>query len=135
MAKKKRIDLSKSGDSQPLNSPFAALGALIGGGADSPVDAEEGASTSTAKTNEPVPPLPRRVSMQTQRKGRGGKTVTVVTLHDADAASMQRWGAQAQRALGCGSTVEGDHLVFQGDQRARLVTYWRAQGVSDIRGA
>jgi translation initiation factor 1 len=67
-----------------------------------------------------------------ERKGRGGKEVTVVEQLALGAEERTIWLQALKQALGCGGTLEGDALVLQGDQRARVRTWLTARGVSRI---
>lgn len=86
---------------------------------------------------EPAPGVasprgPARAIVRYERSGRGGKEVTVVErlgLPDVDA---EAWCRELKRQLGCGGGVEGDDLVFAGDQRARLPRLLEARGVARI---
>ncbi len=54
-----------------------------------------------------------RVSRQT--KGRGGKTVTLVTGLALDALALAQLGKQLKAACGSGGTVKGGVIEVQGD--------------------
>jgi translation initiation factor 1 len=99
---------------------------------------------------EPAPP---RAVVRMERKGRGGKEVTVVALtrpappgrgaggsgsgsgNDKLAlppAELERWCRDLKQALGCGGTVDGDQIVLQGDLRPRIGAVLEARGVSRV---
>ncbi len=109
----------------PFNNPFAAL-APAAETDDTPaaVDTapERGAVSAEVE-------CPKKVHLRQERKGRGGKTVTVVGGLGLGAASLAAWARQVRQALGCGASVEGETLVVQGDQRERLRDFWQARGV------
>ena len=87
----------------------------------------------------PAPPAdlrgPARAVVRYQRKGRGGKEATIVEQLALTAEQAEVWCAEIKRALGCGGGVEGEQLVFAGDQRARLPALLEARGVRRITGA
>ncbi len=109
----------------PFNNPFASLGlqreALPPGPAPSPSKAETEA-----------PKGPARAVVRLERKGRGGKEVTVVEQLGLPGAQMEAWLKALKGSLGCGGTVEGDTLVLQGDQRERLPSLLEARGVRRV---
>lgn len=70
-----------------------------------------------------------------ERKGRAGKEVTVVEQLELPAQELARWHQELKRLLGCGGVIEGNALVFQGDQRQRLKDALLARGVRRIAGA
>lgn len=121
----KRRDLSPN--EALTQNPFAALASLR-------EQLPEGASP--APTAEPQPPAPARgparAVVRYQRKGRGGKEATIVEQLGLDADVLDEWCRELKRALGCGGHVEGEQLVFGGDQRARLPTLLEAKGVRRV---
>ncbi len=81
----------------------------------------------------PAPTLSdcRRVIVRISKRGRGGKTVTLVEQLPAE---LRAGTAKAlRRALGCGATVEQEVVMVQGDQRDRVATWLTAQGVREVR--
>ena len=107
----------------PFHNPFAALGLqreqLPPGPAPAPVKAEE-------------PRGPARAVVRMERKGRGGKEVTVVEQLGLRSAELETWLKALKGALGCGGSVEEDTLVLQGDQRERLPALLEARGVRRV---
>ncbi len=110
--------------SKPFHNPFAGLQSLKG--ALPSVPAAESAPAGSA---------PPRAVVRLERKGRGGKEVTVVEQLDLKPQELARWHQELKRLLGCGGSVEGDALVFQGDQRPRLKAALTARGVRRISGS
>lgn len=66
---------------------------------------------SKTKTAEKMP----RWSCQRQTAGRGGKTVTLVVFPKDAKIDLEALAKQMRRALGCGSHVEENKIVLQGD--------------------
>jgi translation initiation factor 1 len=79
----------------------------------------------------PAPP-PARAVVRYQRKGRGGKEATIVEQLGLSPEQAELWCGEFKRSLGCGGGVEGEQLVFAGDQRARLSALLEARGVRRI---
>jgi len=83
--------------------------------------------TATERPPEPVldptaPPPPAftfapKVVLHISRKGRGGKTVTLI---EGVTGGQDRLAKELRAALGVGVVAEDDTLVAQGDQRDRL---------------
>jgi translation initiation factor 1 len=67
-----------------------------------------------------------------ERKGRGGKEVTVVDKLELRASELERWAKSLKQDLGCGGVVEGRTIVLQGDQRGRAATWLGGKGVRKI---
>jgi translation initiation factor 1 len=107
----------------PFHNPFAALGlkrdALPPGPAPAPVKDEPARG-------------PARAVVRMERKGRGGKEVTVVEQLGLPEAEREKWLKALKGALGCGGVVEEDTLVLQGDQRERLPALLEARGVRRV---
>lgn len=123
----KRRDLPPS---EALTSnPFASLASMR-------EQLPEGPPPAASPEPEPQPPPPARgparAVVRYQRKGRGGKEATIVEQLGLAAAQLDEWCREFKRALGCGGHVEGDQLVFGGDQRARLPTLLEAKGVRRV---
>jgi translation initiation factor 1 len=107
-----------------FNNPFAAL-------------RPDGEEPPPAPVAEPASPsdgdhLPSRAVVRVQKKGRRGKTVTLVTHLGLPPAELEGWCAALRRQLGCGGAVEGDALVLQGDQRSRVADALEARGVRQV---
>lgn len=60
------------------------------------------------------------VRLHRDRKGRGGKVVTVVTGLPGGEAALDALLKQLKQLCGAGGTREGTTLVIQGDHRERL---------------
>lgn len=73
-----------------------------------------------------------KVALRRERAGRGGKTVTIVTLprdYGGDAASLAR---ELRKALGCGSSMEEGNIVLQGDIIERVEAWFVKKGVKNV---
>ena len=75
---------------------------------------------------------PARAVVSREKSGRGGKEVTRVAKLELRSAELERWCKELKQALGCGGTVEGEDLIFQGDQRLRLPELLTQRGVRKI---
>lgn len=60
------------------------------------------------------------VRVSRERKGRGGKVVTLVSGLPQDPEVLARVSQALKRQCATGGTVEGDLVVLQGDHRDRL---------------
>jgi translation initiation factor 1 len=67
-----------------------------------------------------------------ERKGRGGKEVTLVEQLALSPRERAEWLLAMKQDLGCGGTLEDETLVLQGDQRARVRAWLEARGVARI---
>ncbi|HYW86157.1 MAG TPA: stress response translation initiation inhibitor YciH [Chloroflexota bacterium] len=54
------------------------------------------------------------------RRGRGGKTVTVIAGLSGAPSALARLTSELKRMCGTGGTLRGDVIEIQGDHRERL---------------
>jgi translation initiation factor 1 len=115
-------------DEALTSNPFAALAGL-----------RDALPEGEPAPSEPPPPPaaspargPARAVVRYQRKGRGGKEATIVEQLGLPSEQLEAWSRELKRTLGCGGGVEGEHLVFAGDQRARLASLLEAKGVRRV---
>jgi len=108
-------------DKKPFHNPFGALREKLA------------ALPSGPAPRAPMPPKgPARAVVRMERKGRGGKEVTVIEQLDLPARQLDAWLKDLKDALGCGGVVEDGTLVLQGDQRKRVPDLLTARGVRKI---
>ena len=69
-----------------------------------------------------VEPLPTRIvaRLRVEKKGRGGKTVTVVSDLPRNDAFLKELGARLKRECGTGGTVTETGIELQGEKRDRV---------------
>jgi translation initiation factor 1 len=109
----------------PFHNPFAAL---AGKREELPSRPEPVKASPQAEERKG----PARAVVRMERKGRGGKEVTVVEQLGLPPAERELWLKALKGALGCGGAVEEESLVLQGDQRERLPALLEARGVRRV---
>jgi translation initiation factor 1 len=74
--------------------------------------------------------LPRDgvVRILRDRKGRGGKAVTVIAGLPLSTAELEQLTTELKRKCGTGGTLRGDLIELQGDVRERLKTELEKRG-------
>src|SRR6266516_5661658 len=79
-------------------------------------------SARPTRAEPKVTNLPRDgvVRLLRDRKGRGGKTVTLITGLNGSPASLTALASDLKRMCGTGGTLRGDLIEIQGDHRERL---------------
>jgi len=77
---------------------------------------------------EPVSAKLIRCVLRLEKKGRGGKSVTVVADLPRNHAFLAALAAELKRACGTGGTVAEGAVEIQGDQRERLRPLLAAKG-------
>jgi translation initiation factor 1 len=113
----------------PTSSPFAALAGLR----EQLPAATTTAMTATAATETARKPPVRfgeKVVVRLERKGHGGKTVTVVSgvLSSARDDVM----GELKKKLGTGARDDGDDIVVQGDVVDRVIALLQAAGAKKV---
>jgi translation initiation factor 1 len=75
-------------------------------------------------------PVPAKLTcvLRLEKKGRGGKSVTVVAGLPRNQAFLAGLAAELKRACGTGGTAAGETVEIQGDQRERLRPLLAAKG-------
>lgn len=68
-----------------------------------------------------LPPNQQQVRVQTSRKGRGGKTVTVITGFQAKPETLADLLKKLKAQCGAGGAVKDNEIEIQGDHREKLV--------------
>jgi translation initiation factor 1 len=74
--------------------------------------------------NEPIaelPPNQHNLKIQASRKGRGGKTVTVISGFQVSAETLKNLGKQLKNQCGTGGTVKDNEIEIQGDCRPKVL--------------
>jgi len=100
--------------------------------------ARRGVAVSPAASPAAAPPpnddLARcgKIVLRRERRGRGGKTATVIAGLGLRAGALEALARELRHALGCGATVEGDTVVVQGDLAARVAPWLSARGARRI---
>ena len=118
----RREDKSRTPDPTP-NNPFGSLAHLRD---------SLPAGPASAKPASKVVEGPARAVVRMERKGRGGKEVTVVSHLGLPKARLEEWLKALKNGLGCGGQVEGEEIVLQGDQRDRVRALLEARGVAKV---
>ena len=79
--------------------------------------------------------VPARIiaKLRTERKGRGGKTVTVVYGLPQNAEFLRELSQELKRACGTGGTAVDDGVELQGDLRERVRDVLMKRGY-DVKG-
>ncbi|XGB44102.1 MAG: translation initiation factor [Nodosilinea sp. LVE1205-7] len=89
---------------------------------------EFGTADPLARAVPDLPPGQQNLRVQVSRKGRGGKTVTLVSGFSHSPDTLATLARQLKAHCGTGGTVKDDTVEIQGDHREKLVTVLAAQG-------
>ena len=129
MARKK--DHVALGDTESLgNNPFASL--LQGVSADSEGEESSPREPVDAASSEWSLAAVERAVLRMERKGHGGKTVTLIAGLSAPPDSLEALCKRLRKHFGCGARVVDEDVVLQGDLRDRLRDWLLAEGVRRV---
>lgn len=81
-------------------------------------------SASTIKN-----PAKQGVRIQRESKGRGGKSVCVITGLNLEALALKKLCKLIKAQLGTGGAVKGETIEIQGDHREKLLLILEKQGI------
>jgi translation initiation factor 1 len=130
MNKKKKSDDEESrpaftdSGAGPFNNVFASLKA----GAEPTRPSVQPTASKDVKRR----PAPARAVVRMERKGHGGKEVTIVEQLELSPQELASWLKLLKQSLGCGGAVESGALILQGDHRERIKRWLEAHGVKKI---
>jgi translation initiation factor 1 len=107
------------------------LGDLLGAAG---VKVNEPAKTPSPPAGQPATDFggATKLVIRRERKGRGGKTATVVEGIRVSPSALEKIARELRRALGCGASVEDGRLVLQGDLVARVERWLLEHGASKV---
>jgi translation initiation factor 1 len=98
-------------------------------------DAPLGKPPRSAKASKPAPSAPASnlprdgvVRLLRDRKGRGGKTVTLVAGVNAPPTELSALASDLKRLCGTGGTLRGELIEIQGDVRERIKPFLEGRG-------
>jgi translation initiation factor 1 len=67
-----------------------------------------------------LPPEQQTAAIRREKKGRGGKTVTVIMDLQLTPADRKALAKQLKKACGAGGAVKGETIEIQGDNREQI---------------
>ncbi len=109
----------------PPNNAFAALAALK-------QTLPEGTRPAAPETPRAPDPFAGKIVLSISRKGRGGRTVTIVSGIRGGEAILDELCRELKKALGCGASVEGETIVVSGDIIDRTRSWLEEKGAKRL---
>ncbi len=89
---------------------------------DKTVYREFGTEDALERPTPELPPGDHNLRIQTSRKGRGGKTVTLIGPFELSDENLKKLLKTLKNLCGTGGAVKEDRLEIQGDHRDKLLT-------------
>ena len=91
------------------------------------------------ETNDQEEPMGKtfndKVSVYLERKGRGGKTVTLIKGLSLAAPQLDDLCKELKSKCGVGGKREGKEIMIQGDQRKKVIEAIKSKGYKDVKNA
>ena len=75
----------------------------------------------------------QRLRVSIEKKGRGGKTVTLITGFEGKEDDLKELGKTLKTKCGVGGTVKDGEIVIQGDFKQRIIDLLKAEGYTQTK--
>lgn len=91
-------------------------------------------SENSAEETQPEPEPERqaaqkgRLDIVFEKKGRGGKTATIVTGFELPDSDVEMLASEMKKKLGAGGSARGGEILIQGDRRNDVLKFLTAKG-------
>lgn len=85
-------------------------------------------SDSAAPPRSEAPRQRGVLHIDIERKGRAGKTATIISGFTIDDSEVKKLASQLQRALGCGGSSRSGEILLQGERREAVASQLRKLG-------
>lgn len=91
-----------------------------------PVDVVDDAADAVSEAD--IPASHPRVDISLERKGRAGKTATLITGWEYDDEKLRQIASELKQKLGTGGSARGGDILIQGDYRTRVLEMLKSMG-------
>lgn len=109
--------------SQDWRETLGALSSILGG-----CDEKPEATGNEAQTPETQSAQTGTLHIALERKGRAGKTATIVFGFTIDDHSLNEIASELKRAIGCGGSARGGEILLQGDRIEAVKSFLTDKG-------
>jgi translation initiation factor 1 len=89
--------------------------------------------TEDAPEDETLPKQQQRLRVSIEKKGRGGKTVTVVTGFVGAEEDLKELGRMLKSKCGVGGSSKDGEVLIQGELKQRVIDLLKAEGYSQTK--
>lgn len=92
-------------------------------------------STADEENTRSGPQRSDRIRVVPEKKGRGGKTVTIIKGYRATAFQLSDLAKQLKQYCGVGGSVKNGEIMLQGDHVDKVVAKMKTLGFIDVKRA
>lgn len=78
--------------------------------------------------------LKQRINIVMEKKGRGGKTATIIEGFTCSPARLAEIARSLKQHLGTGGSARGGEILVQGDRRADCAAFLKKLGFTNVKG-
>lgn len=82
---------------------------------------------------ETVDPKQQKLRVSIEKKGRGGKTVTVISGFIGSEDDLKELGRMLKTKCGVGGAVKDGEILIQGEFKQRIIDLLKAEGYSQTK--
>ena len=82
---------------------------------------------------ETLDPKQQKLRVSIEKKGRGGKTVTVVSGFIGSEEDLKELGRKLKTKCGVGGAVKDGEILIQGEFKPRIIDLLKAEGYSQTK--
>ena len=83
---------------------------------------------SNDEQKKTLPPQQQQLYVKREKKGRGGKEVSIVTGFVGDEEDLKELGKELKKSLGVGGSAKDGEIVIQGEHRDKIVEILTKKG-------
>lgn len=81
-----------------------------------------------SEEQDTLPPAEQRLKVQREKKGRGGKEVTIVSGFAGSAEDLKDLGKTIKKACGVGGSAKDGTIIIQGNHTDTIVALLKKEG-------
>lgn len=89
--------------------------------------------TSEEETIETLPKNQQKLRVNIEKKGRGGKTVTLIKGYIGSEEDLKELGKLLKNKCGVGGSIKDEEILIQGDFKVRIIELLKHEGYTQTK--